>query len=157
MNKKIFSLLVLLAAATGAWAEEVIIGEGTGTTYYFPNDNFFNYSATQQIYTAEEIGMGGTITAISFYYNYGTAYTMTSFQMFLKHVGIIQISLDITDIIDGSHIHIRQNATNLLISMQHNALITRFSLTCHRFFGYQIYDDHDHGRHPNQHRHDSQA
>ena len=87
MKNKILSLLVLLlTAATGAWADEVVIGEGTETTYYFPIVNFFNFSCTEEIYTADEIGTEGTINAISFYYNYGEAYTCSNVKMFMKHV-----------------------------------------------------------------------
>ena len=64
----------------------VTIGEGTGTTYYFPIDNYFNYSCTEQIYTADEIGTAGTINSISFYYNYGTAYTANNVTMYMKNV-----------------------------------------------------------------------
>ena len=62
------------------------IGEGIGTTYYFPIDNYFNYSCTEEIYTADEIGTEGTINAISFYYNYGTPYVASNVKMFMKHV-----------------------------------------------------------------------
>ena len=87
IHKKLLSLLVLLmTAASGAWAEEVTIGDGTGTTYYFPIDNFYNYSCTEEIYTADEIGTKGTINAISFYYNYGTPYEDSNVKMFMKHV-----------------------------------------------------------------------
>ena len=64
----------------------VEIGDGTGTTYYFPIDNYFNYSCTEQIYTADEIGTAGTINSISFYYNYGTAYTSNNVTMYMKNV-----------------------------------------------------------------------
>ncbi|MBR0273460.1 MAG: hypothetical protein IJQ59_05140, partial [Bacteroidaceae bacterium] len=64
----------------------VEIGDGTGTTYYFPIDNYFNYSCTEQIYTADEIGTAGTINSISFYYNYGTAYTANNVTMYMKNV-----------------------------------------------------------------------
>ena len=87
IHKKLLSLLVLLmTAATGAWAEEVTIGDGTGTTYYFPIDNLFNYSCTEEIYTADEIGTKGTINAISFYYLYDTSYEASNVKMFMKHV-----------------------------------------------------------------------
>ena len=86
MRNKILSLLVLLVAATGAWADEVVIGEGTGTTYYFPIDDYFNFSCTEEIYTADEIGTEGTINAISFYYNYDTPYVASNVKMFMKHV-----------------------------------------------------------------------
>ena len=88
MKKKVFSLMMtlLLAFIGVAKADVVTIGEGTGTTYYFPIDNYFNYSCTQQIYTADEIGTAGTINAVSFYYNYGTAYTASNVTMYMKNV-----------------------------------------------------------------------
>ncbi|MBQ3754301.1 MAG: hypothetical protein II864_12325 [Prevotella sp.] len=87
IHKKLLSLLVLLmTAASGAWAEEVTIGDGTETTRDFPIDNYFNYSCTEEIYTADEIGTKGTINAISFYYHYGTPYEASNVKMFMKHV-----------------------------------------------------------------------
>ena len=67
MKQKIFSLLVLLVVAvTGAWADEVTIGENSTTTYYTPTNSLWGYSFVEQIYTASEIGTSGTITSISF-------------------------------------------------------------------------------------------
>ena len=67
MKKKIFSLLVLLVAAvSGAWAEEVTIGDGTTTGYVTPYNSLWHYSYVQQVYTADEIGMAGTIRSIAF-------------------------------------------------------------------------------------------
>ncbi len=88
MKKKVFSLMMtlLLAFMGVAKADVVTIGEGTGTTYYFPIDNYFNYSCTEQIYLASEVGTAGTINAISFYYNYGTAYTANNVTMYMKNV-----------------------------------------------------------------------
>ena len=95
MKKTAYSRFLARAAVTllavfsfsGARAQEIVtIGEDTGTTYYFPIDNYFNYSCTQQIYTAEEIGIAGTIEAVSFYYNYGTAYTASNVTMYMKNV-----------------------------------------------------------------------
>ena len=68
MRNKILSLLVLLlTAATGAWADEVTIGSlnGAGNNSYLPMNSLYNYSFTEQIYTADEIGMEGTINAIT--------------------------------------------------------------------------------------------
>ena len=88
MKKKMFSLMMtlLLAFIGVAKADVVTIGEGTGTTYYFPIDNYFNYSCTEQIYLASEVGTAGTINAISFYYNYGTSYTCNNVTMYMKNV-----------------------------------------------------------------------
>ena len=46
----------------------VEIGDGTSATYYAPIGTLYNYSITEQLYTAEEIGMSGTIQSISFNY-----------------------------------------------------------------------------------------
>ena len=42
------------------------IGSGSSTNAYLPTYTYYNYSLTEQIYTAAEIGQAGTITAISF-------------------------------------------------------------------------------------------
>ena len=52
------------------------IGEATTTNNYLPTYAYYNYSLTQQIYTAEEIGTAGTITSIAFY-NEGVERTRT--------------------------------------------------------------------------------
>ena len=48
---------------------DVTIGSGTATDngQYLPTYNYWNYSLTQQIYTADEVGDAGTITKIAFY------------------------------------------------------------------------------------------
>ena len=79
MKKLLFNLLLLLMVAIGAVAQstEVEIGDGgTATNTYLPGYNFYNYSLTQQIYTADEIGMAGTINSVSFY-NGGSEKTRT--------------------------------------------------------------------------------
>ena len=53
--------------------ETVTIGEGTSTDNYTPIGTYYNYSITEQLYTAEEIGMAGTISSISFNYASSTA------------------------------------------------------------------------------------
>jgi len=48
--------------------EGCIVGEGsTETNMYLPSYSYRKYSLTEQIYTPEEIGTAGTITAIGFY------------------------------------------------------------------------------------------
>ena len=60
-------MLLCFAFFGVARADVVEIGDG-GTTNnsYLPGYNFYNYSLTQQIYTADEIGMAGTINSIAF-------------------------------------------------------------------------------------------
>lgn len=53
----------------------VTIGDGSSTTnQYLPSYSYYNYSLTQQLYTAAEIGQAGNISSISFY-NGGTEKT----------------------------------------------------------------------------------
>ena len=46
---------------------EVVIGEGATTNSYLPTYTYYNYSLTEQIYTAAEIGNAGTISSVSFF------------------------------------------------------------------------------------------
>lgn len=46
----------------------ISLGSGTTTNSYLPTYVFYNYSLTEQIYTASEIGMAGRISSVSFYY-----------------------------------------------------------------------------------------
>ncbi len=47
--------------------ETVTIGEGTTTNSYLPAYTLYNNTLSEQIYTADEIEMGGTITSIAFF------------------------------------------------------------------------------------------
>ena len=78
MRRKVFSLMMmLLLAVTGmVRAEVVTIGSGTTTSSYLPTYSFYNYSLTQQIYTASEIGTTGNLVSVAFY-NGGSAKTRT--------------------------------------------------------------------------------
>jgi len=54
--------------------DSVTVGTGTSTVYTLPLNTFYNYSYSQQIYTAAELGtINGAINCISFQYIYGTA------------------------------------------------------------------------------------
>ena len=64
----------------------VTIGEGTSTYYYYPVNMFFNYSLTEQIYTADEIGAAGTISSVAFYYDYTNSFSMNNVTMYMKNV-----------------------------------------------------------------------
>ena len=56
--------------------QTIEIGTATSTHNYLPTYNYYNYSMTEQIYTADEIGTAGTINSIAFY-NEGTEKTRT--------------------------------------------------------------------------------
>ena len=74
MKKVLFFLLTILLAL-GSWqvsAQTIVEIPSTGGTTgnsYLPSYSFYNYSLTQQLYTANEIGMAGTITSVAFYNN----------------------------------------------------------------------------------------
>ena len=65
-------LCTLLPSGTRAQGT-VTIGTGTSASYYCPIGTYYNYSITEQLYTADEIGMAGIIQSISFYWAYTTA------------------------------------------------------------------------------------
>jgi len=88
MKQKILSLLVLLlTAATGAWAEEVTIGDptSTSTNSYLPSHSLYEYSFTQQIYTADEIGMSGIITTLTMWLKNTSSYAR-NINVYMKEV-----------------------------------------------------------------------
>ena len=88
---KLNRTLLLLVALLLPWAmnaQTVTIGDTTSTStyYYYPVNMFYNYSLTQQIYTASEIGTAGTINSISFQYSYTGAFTMNNVKVYMKNV-----------------------------------------------------------------------
>ena len=80
---KAFMLFAVLFCFTGARAYEVEIGDGGETNSYLPGYNYYKYSLTQQIYTAAEIGMAGTINSIAFK-NTGAEKTRT-YSVYMLH------------------------------------------------------------------------
>ena len=54
--------------------DKIVIGSGTDTHNYLPSASSGKYALSQQIYTADEIGMAGIISSIEFY-NAGTEKT----------------------------------------------------------------------------------
>ena len=67
LAKALLMLFAVLFSFTGARADEVTIGslEGAVDDSYLPMNSLYNYSYSQQIYTAEEIGKVGTITSVT--------------------------------------------------------------------------------------------
>ena len=58
-----------LAYGAPGTEENHVIGTGTSTNNYLPCYNYYNYSFTEQIYTAAEVGGSGIINSIAFYNN----------------------------------------------------------------------------------------
>ena len=64
----LFTMMCLLGlfGTLNAQQVELQIGEGTDQSFVLPTNEFFNYSVSQQIYTAEEMqDTYGTITDIA--------------------------------------------------------------------------------------------
>ena len=76
MLKKTLRLLLLAALLMPLAAkaqETVTIGDGTSASYYTPIATYWNYSFSEQLYTATEINQTGTISSIAFEYATSTA------------------------------------------------------------------------------------
>ena len=57
-------------------SDTVQVGNGTTGTYYIPVNTFYNYSFSEQIYTAQELGaINGTVTCIAYQYFYSSPQT----------------------------------------------------------------------------------
>ena len=71
--------MMMCMLAIGAFAQAQQYNEvgyyGNESNAYFPTYSYYNYSLTQQIYTADELGSAGNITSLSFYANSGSAVT----------------------------------------------------------------------------------
>lgn len=76
--------LFLASAVAQGQTEVVEIGEATTTTTLAPIYTPHDYSYTQQLYTAEEIGASGTITSIAFHWAYNGSKTF-GIDVYMKH------------------------------------------------------------------------
>ena len=78
-------MLLCFAFFGVARAEVVEIGDAssTNTQYYIPFNMYYNYSLSQQIYPACEIGTAGTINSIAFEYTYSSAFSMEDVQVYM--------------------------------------------------------------------------
>ena len=75
MKKVFLTMMMLLFAFMGTMrADEVTIGslDGAANNSYLPMNSLYEYSFSEQIYTADEIGMAGTINEITMWL-YGNA------------------------------------------------------------------------------------
>ena len=62
-----FMLMAMIMSISGWSQQTVTVGTGTETQDYVPTYTYYGNSATQTIYLADEIGMGGEISSISYY------------------------------------------------------------------------------------------
>ncbi len=92
MKSKIVTLVLtaiclpMFCLAQVGIVETITVGEGTNSDSYLPLRPNANFSTSQQIYTAAEIGMQGTIKTIAFYQNYGSYNGISHVKVYLKHV-----------------------------------------------------------------------
>jgi hypothetical protein len=88
-------LFVLLMAMFAPWAANaqtiVEIGDGTAGSNRVPIDTYYNYSISEQLYTADEIGTAGTITSISFNY-INTVAKDFPIEVYMKNVDAADLS-----------------------------------------------------------------
>ena len=73
----------LMADPASSFMDTLI--DGTTTNSYIPSYSFYNYSLTQQIFTATEIGHGGNITSI--YFKPSAYPVQRSLEIYLGHIG----------------------------------------------------------------------
>lgn len=78
----------MLAGFNVSFARIVEIGDpsSTNTSPFFPISLFYNYSVSQQIYTAEQIGAAGTITSIAFDVVQLTPFQTEGMQVYMRHI-----------------------------------------------------------------------
>ena len=80
-------LLMVLFAPWAANGQTIVqIGDGTAQNPTLPVHMVYAYSLTQQIFTADEIGIAGSITSIAFYHNPNTSLTMEDIQVYMMQV-----------------------------------------------------------------------
>ncbi|MBQ1796220.1 MAG: choice-of-anchor J domain-containing protein [Prevotella sp.] len=86
LARAVMTILAVLACLGTVRADEVTIGDGgTSSSAFLPTFDFYNYSLTQQIYTATELGAAGTITSIAFKNTTdGTDYTR-NLKVYIQH------------------------------------------------------------------------
>ena len=118
--------LVAIVAMAMPWNARaqmtVTIGDGgTNTNSYLPTYELYNYSLTQQIYTAAEIGMAGTINSISFYTGGSTTRTLAVYMINTTTTGFSGSSAWITptaadQVFSGSVTYVANGWTTLTLT-----------------------------------------
>ena len=96
---KKFLLFLMFAMFCIPWAANaqttVEIGDGTATSNQVPIGTYYNYSITEMLYTADEIGMAGTISSISFYYM-GIAARDLPITVYMQNVDVENLSTGVS-------------------------------------------------------------
>ena len=69
---------------------DVAIGEGTATNTYLPSYSFYNYSYTQQLFLAEEMGQPKTLESVTF--DLATYAVNRTYKIYLMHTSATSVS-----------------------------------------------------------------
>lgn len=80
----LLGIIGLISISALAQGETIEIGQATTATTLAPIYTPHDYSVTQQLYTAEEIGTDGTITSIAFHWAYNGSKTY-GIDVYMKH------------------------------------------------------------------------
>ena len=96
MKNKAFVLITLFFIAFNAVAQNEtpdnitcgpLIGNGSGASYTIPFNTDYNYSYSQQIFSANELGVSeGTISSLSFCYCHATPITMSHITVYMANI-----------------------------------------------------------------------
>ena len=94
-------------------AQSVQIGDGTATSGYLPTYSFYNYSVTQQIYTADEIAASGTITSIAFFNGGTTKARQLSIYMMHTTKNVFESTTDWVAVTDANLVYAASAAQDI--------------------------------------------
>ena len=98
--------------AKGGNRDEIVIGDPTATTTnsYLPTYSLYEYSLTEQIYTADEIGMAGTINTLTMWLKNNSSYA--------RNINVYMKEVDVVTFADG----------NAWVSMTDSDMVASFTL-----------------------------
>ena len=98
--------------AKGGNRDEIVIGDPTSTTTnsYLPTYSLYEYSLTEQIYTADEIGMAGTINTLTMWLKNSSSYA--------RNINVYMKEADVVTFADG----------NAWVSMEDSDMVASFTL-----------------------------
>ncbi|MBR4535496.1 MAG: fibronectin type III domain-containing protein [Bacteroidales bacterium] len=71
---------------------DLLVGNGTSTSYNIPLNTYYNYSYVQQLYLASELNFTGDISSIGFQYIYSTSQTKTNQSIYLAETNLTSLS-----------------------------------------------------------------
>jgi hypothetical protein len=84
--------VTVCAVFTMSQSNDITIGSGSSTSTDLPSNVWYKYATSQQIYTSEEFGDAGTITAIGFKYNGDDTSGERTFDIYMTHTSSSTLS-----------------------------------------------------------------